>query len=67
MELKNCRIGMLIADRMLRRMLSELLWKNGAAVYCADTEEEMAVLVERVGLELVVTKVNSGPEPFSLN
>ena len=67
MELKNCKIGILIYDPMLRRMLSELLWKNGAVVYATDSDEDLKNIVELIGLDVAVVSVELRQEGFCLN
>ena len=54
MELKNCRIGVLLEDYLLRRRITELLMRNGAIVHCARDEEEMAELLELMDLDIAV-------------
>ncbi len=50
MELRDCKIGVRIQDQTLRRMLSNLLWRNGAVVCCTESNEE-------IGLDLVIGEV----------
>ncbi len=59
MELKNCRIGILVYDPILRRMLHDLLWKNGAVVYDTDDEEELERIYELIGLDVAVVEVEN--------
>ena len=47
MQLKNCGIGVLLEDYLLRWRLTDLLLKNGAVVHCARGEEEMEELLEQ--------------------
>ena len=60
MELKNCRIGVLLEDYLLRRRITELLMRNGAIVHCARNEEEMGDLLELMDLDIVVA---GAPKP----
>ena len=41
MDLKNCKIGVLLEDYLLRRRITDLLRQNGAIVHCARDEDEM--------------------------
>ena len=54
MELKNCRIGVLLEDYLLRWRIADLLRKNGAIVHCAKDEEEMAELLKLMDLDVAV-------------
>ncbi len=66
MELKNAKIGILIYDPTLRRMLSDLLNKNGAKVFSTDDDEKMEKINELIGLDVAVVGVERR-ESFSLN
>jgi hypothetical protein len=57
MELKNARIGILVYDPTLRRMLSDLLNKNGARVFSTDDDEEMERINDLLGLDVAVVEV----------
>jgi hypothetical protein len=57
MELKNAKIGILIYDRTLRRMLSNLLNKNGARVFSTDNDEEIEKINELIGLDVAVVEM----------
>ena len=46
MELKNCKIGMLLEDYLLRRRITDLLRQNGAVVHCARDEAELLELMD---------------------
>ena len=52
--LKNRKIAILVDDRSLRRTLYILLVKAGAAVYCANSEDELRNIVEHLDVELAV-------------
>ena len=67
MELKNCKIGILIYDQILRHMLSDLLNKNGAKVFSTDNDEEIEKINELIGLDVAVVEVGREPEPFCMN
>jgi hypothetical protein len=67
MDLKNCKIGMLISDPILGRMLYDLLWKNGAVVHCAKDEEEMERFYRLLGFDLAIVELEPEPEPFCRN
>ena len=60
MELKNCRIGVLLEDYLLRRRITDLLQQNGAIVHCARDEAEMAELLELMDLDIAVV---GAPKP----
>ena len=60
MELKNCRIGVLLEDYLLRMKITELLMRNGAVVHCARDDAEMAELLELMDLDLAVV---GAPKP----
>ena len=49
MELKNCRIGVLLEDYLLRRRITDLL---RAIVHCARDEEGMVELLELMDLDI---------------
>ena len=66
MELKDTRIGILVYDPPLRRMLSDLLNRNGAKVFCTDDEEEIEKINELIGLDVAVVEVEKG-EDFNQN
>lgn len=57
MELKNAKIGMLINGPTLRRVFSDLLWKNGAVVYQTSHEEEMEQFIRIFNIGLVLVEV----------
>ena len=52
--LKNRRIALLIDEPELRTELYMLLVRAGAAVYCADSDEEFAMLVNHLDVEIAV-------------
>ena len=54
MQLKNCRIGVLLEDYLLRQRITDLLMRNGAVVHCARDEEEMAELLRLMDLDVAV-------------
>ena len=54
MDLKNCKIGMLLEDYLLRRRFTDLLRQNGAVVHCARDEAEMEELLELMDLDIAV-------------
>jgi len=54
MELKNCKIGILLDDDRLGYALAELLMQQGAYVYRAKNEDEMERLRRGLDLDLVV-------------
>jgi hypothetical protein len=66
MELKNTKVGILIYDPTLRRMLSDLLNKNGAKVFSTDNDEEIEKINELIGLDVAVVEMERRI-PFSLN
>ena len=41
MELKNCKIGILLEDSYVRKRIAELLMQNGAIVHYAKDGEVM--------------------------
>ena len=67
MELKDSQIGILIEDQTLRRMLYDLLVRSGARVSCLGCIEELELLSEKLGIEIVVMQVQTRYEPFCLN
>ena len=60
MDLKNAKVGVLINDPILRRVLSDLLWKNGAVVYQTSHEEEMEQFIKIFNIGLVMVEVEQG-------
>ena len=60
MELKNCRIGVLLEDYLLRKRLTDWLRDNGAIVHCARDEAEMEELMELMDLDIAVV---GAPKP----
>ena len=67
MELKDRRIGVLVADPTLRRLVYDLLIGNGARVSCAADENDLVTLIDHLDLELAVVSVVAEKESFSLN
>ena len=65
MELKNRRVAARIEDAQLTWQLSDLLMKNGAVVHRARDEEELRLLVDRLGVEVVIAEVR--PDRSRLN
>jgi hypothetical protein len=60
MQLKNAKIGILVYDPTLRRMISDLLNRNGARVFCTDKDEEIERVHEVIGLDVAVVEVRRG-------
>ena len=60
MELKNCRIGVLLEDYFLRRRITDLLLQNGAIVHCASDEAERERLSKGMNLDIAVV---GAPKP----
>ncbi len=67
MELKDSQIGILIKDRILRRMFYDLLVRNGARVSCASDLDELELLAGKLGIEIVVMQVQTRSELFCWN
>jgi hypothetical protein len=67
MELINRRIGVLVSDPTLRRLVYDLLTKRGARVSCAADEDDLVMLIDNLGLELAVVSVEMRSEPFCPN
>ena len=59
MELKNCRIGVLLEDYLLRRRITDLLLQNGAIVRCARDETEMTGLSPNYQLKMMKGRMYS--------
>ena len=67
MELKNRQIGILIQDQTLRRMLHDLLVKNGVRVSCVADLEELELLTEKLGIEVAIIELRNPLQEFCLN
>ena len=65
MELKNRRVAVRTEDTQLAWQLSDLLMKNGAVVHRARDEEELRLLVDRLGIEVVIAEAR--PDRSRLN
>ena len=57
MELKNAKVGILIYNPTLRRMLCDLLNRNGARVFSTDDDEEIEKINELIGLDVAVVEM----------
>ena len=67
MELKYCKVGVLISDSDLRKRLSDLLWQNGAVVYSTGDDDEMERWIQIFGIGVVVVDVEPKSSQFCLN
>ena len=65
-RLKKRRIGILVEDRRLKWAVSQTLMESGAEVYTAATKQDMQLMVEAIGLDLVLVAV-PGIEPATGN
>ena len=65
MELKNRRVAIRIDVAQLWWQLSDLLMKNGAVVHRACDQDELRLLVDRLGVEVLVAEAR--PDRSSLN
>jgi len=53
-SLKGIQVGIRIEDRGLRRRIAKLLMDSGANVYTAREDGQLARIVERLPVDLVV-------------
>ncbi len=57
-RLKKRRIGILVEDRRLKWAVSQTLMESGAEVFTAATKQDMQLMVEAIGLDLVLVALS---------
>ena len=63
MELKNCKIGILLDDAQLQMHLAELLLRKGTFVYTARNDEEMERFLDGLDLDMAIVGVPAESRP----